>query len=306
MSSTSGTGTGTGKVLVRVVMFVDISGSSWLYKELGDEAAVRRVRSCLSRLARVVNENGGRTIKHIGDGLMCDFAFADQALQAADAMHMAVADEEGGAQPNLDIHIGCHLGQVIESGGDVFGDTVNIAARVAGVARTGQILTTQQTVDALSDRLKLNTRPLDRVSVKGQTDTVALFDYLWRRRGGDLTVIGIPPAQVDRARLRIARGADVVWLDRKGGTSKILLGRDRGCGLAVPDPAASRHHATIEVRGDRFVLVDHSANGTYIASGTTETCLKREEIILPAHGRLGLGASTSAHGVTVLEFSRYS
>ena len=142
--------TGSGKVRVRVVMFVDISGNSWLYKELGDEAAVRRVRSCLSRLARVVDENGGRTIKHIGDGLMCDFAFADHALQAAEAMHLAVEDEEGGAQPNLDIHIGCHLGQVIESGGDVFGDAVNIAARVTGMARTGQILTTQQTIDSLS------------------------------------------------------------------------------------------------------------------------------------------------------------
>jgi class 3 adenylate cyclase len=299
----STTGTGSAKILVRVVMFVDISGSSWLYKELGDQAAVRRVRSCLSQLARVVDENGGRTIKNIGDGLMCDFAFADQALQAAEAMHLAVADEERGAQPNLDIHIGCHLGHVIESGGDVFGDTVNIAARVTGVARTGQILTTQPTVDALSPALQLNARPLDRVSVKGQSDTVALFDYLWRRRGDDLTVIGTRPAQVDQARLRIARGGDVVWLDRKG-TGSILLGRDRGCGLAVPDPAASRHHATIEVRGDRFVLVDHSANGTYVASGTTETCLKREEIILPAYGRLGLGASTSAEGVTVLEFSR--
>lgn len=288
-------------------MFVDISGSSWLYKELGDEAAARRVRRCLSQLARVVDENGGRTIKHIGDGLMCDFAFADQALQAAAAMHMAVVDEECGAQPNLDIHIGCHLGQVIESGGDLFGETVNIAARVTSVARTGQILTTQETVDAMSPPLKLNARPLDRVSVKGQSDTVALFDYLWTRPG-ELTVIGVTPAQIvqiGQARLRITRGAEVVWLDRKGGASSIRLGRDRACGLAVSDPAASRHHATIEVRGDRFVLVDHSANGTYIASGTTETCLKREEIILPAHGKLGLGASTSTEGVTVLEFSRY-
>jgi adenylate cyclase len=293
----------TDKVVERVVMFVDISGSSWLYKELGDKAAVRRVRGVLSQLSRVVDELGGRTIKHIGDGLMCDFASADHALQAAEAMHMAVADEGGGTQPNLDIHIGCHLGQVVESGGDVFGDTVNIAARVAGVARTGQILTTQQTVDGLSATLRINTRPLDRVSVKGQTDTVALFDYLWKRRG-ELTAIGIPPAQVDRSRLKITRDGHEVWLDGKGGTSSILLGRDRGCGLAVSDPAASRHHATIEVRGDRFVLVDHSANGTYVASGTTETCLKREELILPAQGRLGLGASTSSHGVTVLEFSK--
>ena len=68
----------------------------------------------------------------------------------------------------------------------------------------------------------------------------------------------------------------------------------------------SRQHATIAVRGDRFVLVDHSVNGTYIAWGTTETCLKREEMILPPRGRLGLGLSTLAEGVTILAFSRES
>jgi class 3 adenylate cyclase len=59
---------GTGRVLVRVVMFVEISGSSRLYKELGDAAAVRRVRACLSQLCEVVDTHGGRTIKNMGDG----------------------------------------------------------------------------------------------------------------------------------------------------------------------------------------------------------------------------------------------
>jgi len=291
--------------LVRVVMFADISGSSRLYKELGDEAAVTRVRSCLSLLGRIVEQHGGRTIKHIGDGLMCDFPTADQALQAAEDMQVSVAQhEERNAQPALEIHIGCHQGQVIEDGGDLFGDTVNIAARVAGLARTGQIITTQQTVSALSAPMRANIRPLDRVSIKGQSDPVAICDYLWGRPG-DLTVIGVPTVQaVQRARLKISRDDHVVWLGCGGSTSSIMLGRDRSCEVKVSDPAASRRHATIEVRGERFVLVDHSVNGTYVATGTTETCLKREELILPAHGRLGLGASTSSSGVTVLEFSR--
>lgn len=292
--------------LVRVVMFADISGSSRLYKEIGDEAAVERVRSCLNLLGRIVEQHGGRTIKHIGDGLMCDFTTASQALQAAEAMQMAVAQhEERNAQPTLGIHIGCHQGQVIEDGGDLFGDTVNIASRVADLARTGQIITTQQTVNALAAPMRTNVRPLDRVSIKGQSDPIAIFDYLWGR-GGDLTVVGVPPAQAaERSRLKISRGDHVVWLDRGAGASSIVLGRDGACGMAVRDPAASRRHATIEIRGDRFVLVDHSVNGTYVATDATETCLKREELILPARGRLGLGASTSASGVTVLEFSRF-
>jgi class 3 adenylate cyclase len=101
---------------------------------------------------------------------MCDFTGADQALLAAEAMQVTVAGEEGRVQPNLSIHVGCHLGQVIENAGDLFGDTVNIAARIAGVAGAGQIIVTQQTVEALGPALQLSVRPLDRVSVKGQSD----------------------------------------------------------------------------------------------------------------------------------------
>lgn len=295
--------TGTGKLIVRVVMFVDISGSSRLYKELGDAAAARRVRACLGQLCHIVDEHDGRTIKNMGDGLMCDFSGADQALMAAEAMQSAVAGEEGRVQPNLSIHVGCHLGQVIENAGDLFGDTVNIASRIAGVAGAGQIIVTQETVDALGPVLQLAVRPLDRVSVKGQADTVAVFDYQWGRHG-EATIVGLPAAKVDRSRLRLARGPDEVWLDRTSKPNSIVLGRHPGCELTVADPAASRQHATIEARGDKFVLVDHSVNGTYVAWGATETCLKREEMILPPRGRLGLGSSTLAEGVTILAFSR--
>jgi adenylate cyclase len=208
-------------------------------------------------------------------------------------------------QPRLSIHIGCHLGQVIESGGDLFGDNVNIAARIANVAAAGQIIATQQTIEALSSELRQNIRPLHRVSVKGQTETVAVFEYLWGRHE-DATIVGVPAAKIECTRLKISRGPHDVWLDRTSTPNTIVLGRHSAYGLNVSDPAASRQHATIEVRGDKFVLVDHSVNGTYVAWEATETCLKREEMILPLRGRLALGASTRAAGVTVLAFSRES
>jgi hypothetical protein len=285
-------------------MFVDISGSSRLYKELGDAEAAQRVRGCLSQLGQAVDEQGGRTVKHMGDGLMCDFPGADQALLAAEAMQVLVTGEEAASQTNLSIRVGCHLGQVVENAGDLFGDTVNIAARIAGVAGAGQIITTQQTVDALNPLLKMKVRPLDHVSVKGQTDTVAVFDYAWGKHG-DATIVQ-PVARAERSRLRLARGEHEVWLDRTSTPNAIVLGRDPACGLTVADRAASRQHATVEVRGDKFVLMDHSANGTYVAWGSIETCLKREEMILPPRGQLGLGSSPSTEGVTVLAFSRES
>ena len=295
----------TGQLLVRVVVFVDISGSSRLYKELGDASAARRVRACLSQVREVVAAHGGRTIKEMGDGLMCDFALSDQALLAAQAMQLTVGKMEEVADPSLNIRVGCHRGHLIENAGDLFGDTVNIASRMADVATAGQIITTEETVAAVSPVLRTKLRPLDRVSVKGQSNTVAVFEYLWQDRG-DATIIGIPAVRDGRTRLCVTGGQQQVYLDRNTTIHSIRLGRNQACELAVADPAASRLHATIEVRGDNFVLTDHSVNGTYVAWGTTETCVKREGMILPTQGRLALGAPTAADGVTVLTFWRES
>ena len=293
--------TATGRALVRVVTFVDISGSTRLYRELGDAEAVKRIRGCLNLLCRVVEEHAGRIIKNTGDGLMCDFAQADDALMAAEAMQLAVQDQD---EPNLSVHVGCHQGHVIENGGDLFGDTVNVAARVAGVAAAGQILVTLETVQTLSEFLRAKTRALDWVSVKGLSDTLAVFDYVWGQRH-ELTIVGVPVANFNDSRLKLACDGREIWLDRSSRPSAIVLGRHAACEIIVSDPAGSRQHATIEVRGDKFVLVDHSVNGTYVTwEGAAETCLKREEMILPIRGRLSLGASTKAQGVTILAFSR--
>jgi hypothetical protein len=283
------------------VLFVDIASSTRLYQQLGDTAAHRRVRTCLGMLREVVETQGGRVVKHIGDGLMCDFADADPALLAAEAMQVAVANEAEGREPRLGIHIGCHVGPVIETGGDLFGDTVNVAARVLDMAREDQIVITQDLAERLSEPLQRNVRLLHGVNVKGRRDSLNALDYLWRKHG-DYT-IAVPPAKAALLRLRLRFGGRELWLDRTC-LASISLGRSLECHVTVLNPEASRVHATIEARGDRFVLVDRSSNGTYVAwEGAAEVQLKREEMILPARGRIALGLSTSKAQATLVEFS---
>lgn len=292
----------TGILRSCVVLFVDISGSSRLYVELGDAPASKRVRECLSLLRRIVEENAGRAIKSVGDGLMCDFADVNRALDAAKAMQIAIASG-GDVSSKLGIHVGCHYGPVIENAGDLYGDTVNIASRVAGVARAGQIITTQETVSLLSSERDRDLRVLDSISVKGRRDALAVFEYLWRPHF-DLTVAAAPAARPQNARLRLTFLGREVWLDRSGSGS-LRLGRDPACEVSIHDREASREHATIEVRGNKFVVIDHSSNGTYVAwEVTSETWLRREEMILPPRGRISLGHSTQVPGTTVVEFSQ--
>jgi len=290
----------------RAVLFVDISGSSRLYVDLGDTRASQRVRDCLRLLQGVVEANSGRLIKAIGDGLMCDFADVDQALQAAQEMHVSVA--EGDRDASLPgIHIGCHYGPVIESEGDLYGDTVNLAARIAGVARAGQIIMTQETVVRLTAQQQLRVRVLSDVSVKGRLEALTVVEYLWQPHGdptashSDLTSMNVPVFRLKRARLRLVFRERELWLDRAA--AAITLGRDPACGVEVQDPSASRLHATIEIRGDKVVVVDHSSNGTYVAwDQNSETWLRREEMILPPRGRISLGCSTRAPHAAVVEF----
>src|SRR6185503_4927336 len=117
------------------VLFADISGSTRLYEELGDSQALSRIDRCLRLLRDAAVEFGGRVVKTTGDGVMCSFEQAEPALHAARFM-----------QPPLAIHIGCQYGPVLESEGDLYGDCVNVAVRVVGLAKAGQVLATQEIV----------------------------------------------------------------------------------------------------------------------------------------------------------------
>jgi class 3 adenylate cyclase len=286
-----------------LVLFVDISGSSRLYQQLGDDAAHRRVQACLDLLRGIVVARAGRVVKNIGDGLFCEFPDADPGLLAAEAMHSAIDQDRAQREVTLGIHVACHFGPVIETAGDLYGDTVNIAARVLDLAREGQIIITQDTALRLSEALQRNVRLLHGVHIRGRRDPVQAMDYIWRKYG-DFTAEAPAPHPPSAARLKLQFDGRVLWLDGAG-LSVVRLGRGIECHIIVSEPEASRLHATIEARGDRFVLMDHSSNGTYLAfDEPSEVCLKREEIILPPRGRIALGVSTTAAHATVVAFAR--
>ena len=74
----------------------------------------------------------------------------------------------------------------------------------------------------------------------------------------------------------------------------VMVGRDPGCQMVVPDRMASRQHARIERRRDKFILIDQSTNGTFVElDGEAEMVLRREEVMLRGKGRIALGHSIS-------------
>jgi class 3 adenylate cyclase len=286
----------------RAILFVDISGSTQLYEQLGDAQALARVEACLRLLQRVTEELAGRVVKSTGDGLMCAFDDAPEALQAAHGMQVRVFEQHALGGPALAIHVGCHYGPTIESGGDFYGDAVNVAARVAGVAKVGQIIATQDVVARLDRLMRDKTRMLDRVAVKGKREPVEIHELVWQD-AEELTMLGTRLTEERVPRLRLAFGGRELWFDGSG-KGAVTLGRDATCDIVLDDRKASRQHAKIERRRDKFVLVDHSSNGTFVQiAGEAEMGLRREELILRRRGRIALGHRTSDQEASVVEFS---
>lgn len=283
------------------VLFADVSDSTRLYESLGDTAAFGGVRGVIGSLRDVSNAFGGRVVKTIGDGLMCVFPDADSAASAAAEMQRSIAQRpplERGKK--LTIRVGFHVGPVIQDGDDVFGDCVNVAARMAALAMAGQAITTAGTVAALSAHLRETTRPIDALPVKGKSEGVEVHELMWQS-GSERTVIpGRTPAAA------VHGGAPALRLTHRGRqtsvTTSATFGRDADNTFAIMDPMASRRHAKIERRADHFVLVDQSSNGTYVTIGGSEIRLRRQEMVLHSTGRIAFGHSTSDANAETVEF----
>ncbi|HEX9782105.1 MAG TPA: adenylate/guanylate cyclase domain-containing protein, partial [Opitutaceae bacterium] len=129
------------KAATLAIVFADISGSTRLYESLGDAIARELVAQCLGVMTEYVDKHGGKVIKTIGDEIMCTFPSADQAIEASMGMQEGVTEDLPELNPNtpstLTIRVGLHFGPAIIEGEDVFGDAVNVAARMAGLAKGG-------------------------------------------------------------------------------------------------------------------------------------------------------------------------
>jgi adenylate cyclase len=285
------------------ILFADVTGSTSLYERLGDERALAVIELVLGELRKSVAIQRGRVIKTIGDEVMAVLPSADAAMQAGCDMQIRIAAIPKIEAITLSIRVGFHFGPAIEEGGDVFGDAVNTAARMTGVAKGGQIITSRATVEALSPLLRAGTRELDAITVKGKQDEIRIYEVIWQD-SGDLTTLGVrePAASMSEPMLILSyRGQTMmVGADRQS----VSLGREADNDLVVNDMKASRSHCRIEYRRGKFFLIDQSSNGTYVTvEGDIQVMLKREEFLLRGKGVISLGYFKANPGPDVVSFA---
>ncbi|MFI5012461.1 MAG: adenylate/guanylate cyclase domain-containing protein [Hyphomicrobiales bacterium] len=173
------------KVTSLTFLFTDLKGSTELYERVGDLAAFDLVKEHFRVLHEIIASEAGAVVKTIGDAVMATFATPDRAIAAAIRMREAVRSlGEERHQPSLILKMGIHEGPclavTLNERQDYFGQTVNIAARVQGLAASRSILATEQVVDNPQASALLETSGLKptlrRATLRGIVEEMSIYE----------------------------------------------------------------------------------------------------------------------------------
>jgi len=286
------------------ILFADVAGSTKLYEDVGDDKARAMISHCIDSMSKSTQAMRGRVIKTIGDEVMCVFVDADSAVKAAYDMQETISNDFSHGRA-LAIRVGAHFGPaILEADGDIFGDAVNVAARMAGIAKAGQIIVSEDTVERLSDELKSDAREFDRAPIKGKKEHMIIYEVVWQQE--DVTRMAAPgviaPAMVNQSTRMKLRWRDKS-IELTNNTGVTVIGRGDQADFIIDDKLASRMHARIEVRRGKFVVVDQSTNGSFVKTNDgREVYLRREELHLVGAGCISLGRSSTAEDAELIYY----
>lgn len=157
-------GDATSGTTPQAVCFCDIVGFTSRSRSMRDTELVEWIETFEARTTEVVVDHGGRVIKNIGDEVLL---VTDEPVAAARIAHTLVAMGADEADPFPQVRAGIAYGDVVTRLGDVLGPTVNIAARLTGVARDGTVLVDDGMRDRLEGDPEWSLRRVPRASVKG-------------------------------------------------------------------------------------------------------------------------------------------
>jgi TolB-like protein/class 3 adenylate cyclase/Tfp pilus assembly protein PilF len=162
------------------VLAADVVGYSRLVQR-DEQGTLDRLKAHRQELIEpLVTEHGGRVVKLMGDGILCEFPSAVHAVTCAVAIQRGMAEREK-AVPEAErirFRIGINVGDVVHEGGDIFGDGVNVAARLQALAEPGGVLLARNVYNQIKDKLAFRFEPAGRHQVKNIAEPVEVWRVL--------------------------------------------------------------------------------------------------------------------------------
>ena len=257
------------------ILFADVSGSTKLFELRGNVAARDIIAAVLDALIEVAHRHGGKLIKTIGDEIMCTFPSAVQGL---------------------------HHGEALVEENDVFGDAVNVAARMAAIAKRDQIVATSSTALNITNAAGIRVRSIGTARVAGKLLPIEIVDVMWQEDVSHVTTVQrvVQFTKNKRVVLKLSFFDREFQIDEL--SDPFTLGREEGHSLTIESDWVSRDHAMIEWKKGHFILSDRSTNGSWVKIGNEELLVHRDAYPLRRSGTISLGQSHAAENVNLVHF----
>ncbi|WP_431191525.1 FHA domain-containing protein [Ottowia testudinis] len=282
-------------------------------------------------IGRVCEAHHGRTVKFLGDGVLAQFQRGDDAVEAAVFMQQNHSERlEKWPQPlRMGLKIGMARGGVVQMADDVYGDPVNLAARLSDMAGTQTIWADESVIAELRHRRDAHShdqphaggervaaetaryRSLGMMRVRGLSEPHSVFQIEWSEEvSTDLMTVRGALHDLEIESGMVGGSIALAWLGKSrvfaADDLPIVIGRIPDSSFVVSDQRVSRHHARIEVINGAFVLSDLSSFGTWVRfteNPASEVQLRRNQCVLHSTGEIALGASFSDFSAAVVAFS---
>ncbi|WP_170330785.1 FHA domain-containing protein [Ruegeria arenilitoris] len=283
-------------------IIADISDSTPFYESMRDDQAQRLIQSEIDRLREVANSFGGVPVGQKGDDALCYFMDQDAAVKSA----LEMINKPHGTL--LSVHAGVHHGPVVFAENGIFGETVNLTARLAAAANPGEACVSETVVSNLKPDVRQLLAPIGPLRLKGVSDPVKVYS-LQVPTDGMSTVLHLPTFS-DRNGSREGQNENFAlvlyhdnhsWRCREG--DEIKIGRSKDCDVVMPQPWVSRLHAVLSMKNGKLMLTDRSSSGTYVkVENAREIQLKREAVMLADNGLISLALPIQHADARPLEF----
>ena len=181
------------------IVFTDIVGFTSLSSK-NEPAAINLLKIQRDILQPIVEKHGGEWLKEIGDGLLLSFDTVKSAVDCSIEIQNSINEIE-----NLNLRIGIHQGEVIQSGKDIIGDDVNIASRIESFSATGGIVVTNQAQSALARDPQYKTQMMGTPILKGVNQDVKIYC---------ITSHGLPAAKLKNADAKLEPSSKKTFFQR--------------------------------------------------------------------------------------------
>jgi class 3 adenylate cyclase len=270
------------------VLFADICRSTVLFDKLGDQDALNLIMKALELAGEIVTQQHGTIIGTIGDEIMCTFMTPEDALIAARQIHKMTQQNTLMQSNQLAMRLGINSGTVVSLSNSVYGDTVNIAARLAQQAKANQTLVSSNTIASIDEILRDQIRHIGQLDLRGKAGGIEVHELLETDTEEEITEVSTNEELKTRSFLMTARyRTRTIRFDPM--LIRFLLGRGQDCDQTVDHPTISREHAEILYRNGQFILRDFSTNGSYVVQDDDKEQIRRSSIELKGHGEIYLG-----------------